>query len=161
MFLVRAHARAHTQAVCIVSTGVLSTFQHSGCRCAFPFGDHVRVFANSQMPFHQNTMMHVTFTRLGLCLHSPSFFASLGAISFLLVTGQGYEQLTPTGVCMLGWCHRPMGSFLSGEVPRELCHGTIVEAEGLSEPRKGRGREVIKPPMFTRTQVYKDANHHD
>lgn len=43
----------------------------------------------------------------------------------------------------------------------EVCLGTAVETEGLSEPRKGREGKAIKPSMFIKTQVYKNASYPD
>lgn len=97
--------------MCSISTGVLSSSQHSACGCAAPvWGPCESVFANSQMPLLQNTVMHVTFTSLELRLHSPSSSGSLGDSSFLSVTGQGYQQLPP--VCSrLGLsCYYPVES---------------------------------------------------
>lgn len=68
------------------------------------------MFANSQMPFLQNTVMHVTFTSLELRLHSPSFSASLGDSSFLSVTGQGCQQLPPVCARLGLLCYYPLES---------------------------------------------------
>lgn len=88
-----ATEHTHSQRMCSVRAGVLSSSQHSCCGCAFPvWGPCESVFANPQMPFLQNTMMHVTFTCLGLRLHSPSFSASLGGISFLPGTARAISH---------------------------------------------------------------------
>lgn len=97
--------------MCSIGTGVLSSSQHSACGCAAPvWGSCESVFANSQMPFLQNTVMHVTFTSLELHLHSPSFSVSLGDSSFLSVTGQGYHQLPPVCARLSLLCYYPVES---------------------------------------------------
>lgn len=87
------------------------------------FADHVRVCLQIPKCHFFKTVMCVTFTHLGLCLHSPSFSASLGGIFFLSVTGRAtssshwcphawissdtalwtHPQVSLTGEVLRGW----------------------------------------------------------